>query len=440
MSGRARAALWIAGIVLGGVAVWAVVAPRPSRPSPAPAPEPVVDAAVDDGPGLPYESRLAAADVLIEAHTARAAQAGSSWLARQMVAAAYIDRARLTGEYDDWIRAERWLEGAFEIAPDGGGPIMTRAELNYALHRFSLVEADLSRAENAVLVDDRERAEITARRGDLHFQAGRYAAALDAYRSAYDDDRTTGHALRLAHYHWKTAAFVEAEQYFAEAERLLSRPTHETRARIHVHRGLMDLSRARYEDALAHYRAADRVFDGYWLVEEHIAEADALAGRTDEAVRAYQDLVERTGAPELMEALARLLAESAPMEAADLARRAWRGFQARLAQLPEATYAHALEHCLHPTWGDPARAVELAEANAALRSGADARALLARAYAAADRLDDARRVVDELVVMAWSTAESHAIASEVYAAVGEPDRAAAERERAQAIRPDVFDL
>ena len=73
-------------------------------------------------------------------------------------------------------RHEALAEG-FEVAPAGAGPVMTRAALNYTLHRLDPIEADLVVQEGAVLVDKPTQARIAAMRGDVAFQRGQYEAA-----------------------------------------------------------------------------------------------------------------------------------------------------------------------------------------------------------------------------------------------------------------------
>ena len=72
---------------------------------------------------------------------------------------------------------------------------------------------------------------------------------------------------------------------------------------VELQRGLLDFDRRRDHEALAHYRVAERAYSGYWLIEEHIAEALDRLGRTAQAVEMYQRVIERTRNPEFVSAL-----------------------------------------------------------------------------------------------------------------------------------------
>jgi Xaa-Pro aminopeptidase len=98
----------------------------------------------------------------------------------------------------------------------------------------------------------------------------------------------------------------------------------------------------------------------------------------------YADLVARTGNPEFMDALARLLrarGEEARAQAWIAAAR--RVHEQRLALFPEASWGHALGHFLD--FGEPEIAVTLAEMNWRLRPNREAAQLLEAAYARAGR-------------------------------------------------------
>lgn len=202
--------------------------------------------------------------------------------------------------------------------------------------------------------------------------------------------------------------------------------------------GLMDLSRGRYEEALAHYQEADRRFDGWWLVHEHIAEVEVLLGHLDEAERRYRDVVERTNNPELIDALADLLEQRGHAdEAATFRARADARFEEQLEQLPEAAYGHALEHFLEH--GTPERALELAEANYRMRPGGEATVRLAQALLRSDRAADARARLEPLLATRYRTAELHATMARAARATGDEALAAEHEGLATAIDPHALD-
>jgi tetratricopeptide (TPR) repeat protein len=114
---------------------------------------------------------------------------------------------------------------------------------------------------------------------------------------------------------------------------------------MHLQRGLLDLSRNQAEEALAHYRDAERELSGWWLIDEHIAEALALLGRTNEAITLYESVVERNARPEFLAALAKLYAQRGEADRAracrQRARIVWQPWRERF---PEVVQGHSHDH------------------------------------------------------------------------------------------------
>jgi hypothetical protein len=99
------------------------------------------------------------------------------------------------------------------------------------------------------------------------------------------------------------------------------------------------------ETALRHYRDAKRQFPGWWLADEHIAEALALQGHDERALAIYQGVLSRTGDPEFMDALARIYRHRGDeLTASKWIALAKAGHATRLARFPEAAAGHAKQH------------------------------------------------------------------------------------------------
>src|SRR5690606_36652229 len=149
---------------------------------------------------------------------------------------------------------------------------------------------------------------------------------------------TAASAIRIAYDLWQTGRFEQAERWLGAAEARAAGDGRE-RAWIELQRGQIDLDRGHLDEALGHYRRADRLFSGWWLVEEHIAEIYALRGEHGATERRYRDRIERTGSPEFMDALARVLeARGRSQQARALIDRPTRAYERRLEVLPEASY------------------------------------------------------------------------------------------------------
>jgi tetratricopeptide (TPR) repeat protein len=275
------------------------------------------------------------------------------------------------------------------MAPAGSGPLMGRASLNYALHRLDRVEEDVAIFEKRLLLDDPARAEILKMRGDVALQRGQLDAAGALYAESLSLHPTLGARYGETQILQQRGDHDGALAGIDLCEELVKGHQPSTRMWLDLQRGLVELDRKRYDAALAHYRAAKEHVSGHWLIREHIAEVTALLGRKDEALSMYEQIVLDTHNPEFVDAVAQLLAEQGDEEGA--ARwEVWaeQGFARLLAQYPDAAAGHALAHYLH--YGDPERAVALAEKNAALRPNREALLLLAEAYTHAGRGDDAR--------------------------------------------------
>lgn len=413
----------------------------PSRPAPAPAPAPHTAAAVADASTAPSrpapEVDLATLDARLDAEERLAERRPNDWLQWEVVARGAMERARRSGDYNDYARAERALDRAFAAAPQGSGPLVTRVKLNYTLHRLSRVEPDLAAIERWAVITRDQRDLVASMRSDVAFHSGRYDDARRGYEARLAVARDVANLVAMAQLEWKTARFTQAEALLSEAARAATTEGSTLEAWVSMVRGMMALDRGRYDEAVGHYREGLRATPGSWVLEEHAAEALLLGGHVEEARLMYADLVARTHDPEFMDAMAEIAERQRhPDEAARWVREARAGHDARVRLFPEAAAGHALEHYLRR---DPRVAVGLAERNRDARPGGEAQVRLARAYLRVGRLADARRVIEATLTTPWNTAEQHAVASVVFRLSGDAARADAERARAVAINPHAMD-
>ncbi|HZL85852.1 MAG TPA: hypothetical protein VFD07_10800 [Candidatus Krumholzibacteria bacterium] len=339
-----------------------------------------------------YTAELADLTAKIRGLDARAEeQRATSWMAQADAAMAHAERARLTGEYEDYAAADALLMRAFEIAPEGAGPFLERASLDFTLHRLPRVEAALAAAERAILVDVPTRAAILGLRAEVSLQRGRLEEARRGFVAALNlHSNGTGWA-RLASWQWETGDLEGAAATYRKAAAMSPAARGSQRAWAHLQLGLIDLEAGRLDGAMRHYRDADATFPGWWLIEEHIAEVLTLQGRTRAAMDLYGDLVQRTHNPEFMDALARIhRARGDEKGAEQWIHAARRIHDQRLARFPEAASGHALEHYID--FGDTEAAVRLAQANFAMRPNRTAREQLVRAYEKAGQAGAARQL------------------------------------------------
>lgn len=357
-----------------------------------------------------------------------------SAIALGRAAAEYVALARMSGDYDDYAKAEALLEDAFaaELAIP---PYLLRGRLHYSLHRLDRARADLQRHVGLSLHDASGDAAALLLGADLAFAQGNYDAARHGYETTLAMRPSSAAMASLAYYRWRTGEFDEAESLYRRSLTQLGDAA-EPRAWTHLQLGLMDLERGRYEEALVHYRDADAELPGFWLIEEHLAEVLTLSGELAAAKTMYVDIIARTDNPEFMDALAGILRDEGDVAGAQQwIARARAIYAGRMAQFPEATAGHALEH--HLAFGDATDALALAQRNVALRPNTETRIPLAQAYLAADLPHEAVAVIEVALASPVRTAELHAVAAAAFAAIGDTAREKDQAANARAMNPRI---
>ena len=385
-----------------------------------------------------YSKELARLNRELKAKMAFAAVRPDSWLHLSGVAEAYFERARLSGNFRDYSVALNTLQKVFALVDNGNGPVLLRARLNYSLHRLPAIESDLLTAESALLINKSAIAQIDGIRADVMLQQGQYKEARQIYDELEKSYPSSTSAIRTAQAYVYTGDYEEAERWFALAGDRAPRRSAQLRSWIELQTGILYLEQGRLNEALVHYQHALELFPGYWLVEEHIAEIDALQGRTDKAKLAYRNLINRTGSPLFMIALAEILlqgGELAKKESVTLLEKADHIYATMASQIPEAIAGHALEHFLQR--GIAKQALQLATDNYLLRSGGPSAVLFAQAHTVNGQLSEASAILDKLLTTQYRSADLHVTASIVYRALGFNDRADHQQQLARAINPDA---
>jgi tetratricopeptide (TPR) repeat protein len=307
--------------------------------------------------------------------------------------------AALSGDYADFKVAEDSITKALHAHGPVDDLLYFNAHLHFKLHRFNTAREIIASMPLAG-----ESASLRALAADLDLQQGRYAEALAEYEALAAENPGWDMLARLAYYRLKTGHPEEADELYRRAADMIPAKDMRAYAWIELQRGLVDLEYGRPEEALAHYRLADRAWSGYWLIEEHIAEALHLTGQTRRAIALYRDIIERTHNPEFMTALANILEEADPEAATALYFEADALYRRQFELYPEATAGHLIEHLLEKRDSDP-RLREYAEWNHALRPNAEAKLLLARSYLKLGDVVAARALIDEILQTPWRTPE-----------------------------------
>jgi len=373
-----------------------------------------------------YEREAAALDAAIDGAVQLIAKRPDDTLIALETVTLYTERARLTGNYDDYGKAQALLELATSRGHKASYPCLAHAKLHYALHRLQAASAALDLCPITA-----DPVEIAGLRGDIAFYSARYQEAEDLYRSLVNQVGSTQQYFRLAIFRHKMGSPGEAAALMEAAEKRYHGGSATMKAWFKVQRGLIAWDRGQVGEALAMYSFASDELPGWWLIDEQIAEAKRLNGDTAAAKALYENIIRRNGLPEHMDELARLLREgTAPESATEWIKRAETVYRERLKAFPEASVGHAVDHFLQ--FGTPTEALALARRNAELRPYGDAQIALAAALFRAGQAAAAADCIAKVEASGWNTAQLHAVAAQINAGLGRS--AAADAQRAKAVQ------
>lgn len=384
-----------------------------------------------------YGQALARAEAHLASARASYTLGPDQWLRGEVLARALVARWRLAGDYRDLAEADALLNRGLAEAPDPSGPALERAVLSVLVHRLGQAEAALARVSRAVVPEPADTADAAALSGDIALQRGRLELAARHFNGALAIDKATGITLR--------GAMLEAWRGDRKAaakglEELIARPRQQpvVLAELMLQRATVAYMTGDWDAAGRWVGAAQRVFPGYWLADAYAAQQFALAGRTADAIRAYETVARRSGRPEVQDALAHLLRlEGRGAESRAWAAKAAAGWEARGRLFPEAVAHHRAEHEL--TVGSAARALAYAQADAGPRPQAPNLVIYARALLSAGRPREALAALDRADAQGWVSAGQQMARAEVLAALGRTADSEAARAKAEAINPHAAD-
>ena len=361
------------------------------------------------------------------------------WLRRESLALGLLRRAQLTGALDDYAAALDESRKGMELAPKGGGPLLTLASVAMSTHVLDDTESALSLlAKVAVTPSAPELSEIAALRGDLAFYRGDMRGAAAAYAEADGLLRSAGTTIRLARLAKARGELEAARDWFLRSLGGDPPATPQLAGQIALQIGGIELARGNYTAARLQFETANRLFPGHWLVEAHLAQSKALGGDISGAISDMRSLAGRTGHPDVLDALALMLrAEGRVAESRMWADRAGALWTAQMEVLPEAALGHAIEHEL--AFGSPERAVTLARRNADARPYGEAYLLLGQALMQTGDFKAALAEVRRARASGWNSASLHALESNLLLLLGRSREASEQRELALARNPRIFD-
>ncbi len=423
-----------ASAVIGGFALVSAWRAKPALPIVIEPPATIAPVAAR----VDARAALAEIDRNIAQLKARAATRYGDMIDREKLASAYLSRFRLTGNWSDLVEAQQQADAGFGLVPGGHGPFLVRATVAMTAHRLAAAEADLKRVDAFVVPDLETRSEGPALHGDIALARGDMAGAERWYANAAALQKWPGLYWRFGNLAAMRGDFAVAERYFNAADGLNRTPSTAFRADSLLRQGGLMLAQGRWPDAERLFVEADRVFPGWWRAQMRVAQMRALGGDITGAITALEDVAQRSNAPEAMDILAGLYrSRGNAAKAQEWAGRAATLWDARLAAIPEAAWAHVIDHEL--AFGSPQRALALAQQNATNRPDGPGKVLLAKALLASGRPEAAMTELDRAEQQGFVSIDLHLTRADAQAAMGNGDGVAAARARALALNPHALD-
>ncbi|HYP28962.1 MAG TPA: tetratricopeptide repeat protein [Blastocatellia bacterium] len=325
-------------------------------------------------------------------------------------------RAALAGNLSEFETAEAAIERAIRQIGPAPDLYFIKANLDFTFHRLAEVRRDLELGTGL-----RDSLQGRALQADMDFQEGRYEEAERAYERLIRDSRTWDNLVRLAYLRARMGDVSGAEQLYVEAEDELTAKEMRAYAWVELQRGALDLRHGRYDEAWAHYDRANRAYSGYWLVEEHMAEALGARGNFEEAVALYEKVIARAPRPEFRQALGELYEF---MGRPDLAQPCYEKALAAYiesADRGEVHYYHHLSDFYSDVREDGREAVRWAARDVEMRENFSTLAALAWAFYRDRRFTDAMDTINKALSSGVRDAHIFRQAGMIYLSAGEKD-------------------
>lgn len=285
----------VAGIILAGYALIAAISNWSNRKSTAAASRSEQSVVRPDK--MSADSQIQKAEAIIK----RAPDQPDGY---NLLAAAYLQKARETGDFGFNARAETALNRSLAIAPDDFDAMRLQAMLLLAYHRFQEALEVARRAQTL----RPENADIYGAMTDALVELGDYEGAIRAAQKMVDlrpDTASYSRVSYLRSLHGDTEGAIEAMRV---AVRAADPRSPESVAWCRVHLGLELMKAGRRDEAEREFDEALAVFPDYYMALSAKARARLSAGDTASALELYKRAQERVPLPETIIAHGDLLA------------------------------------------------------------------------------------------------------------------------------------
>jgi tetratricopeptide (TPR) repeat protein len=338
--------------------------------------------------------------------------------------------ASLTESETDFETVRRTIAGLIDDFGPKEDVCLLKANVDGRFHLLKAVKQDLELCPSLA-----RRAAGRRILTDVAYQEGRYSDARRGLEELIAEERTWDDLARLAHWHGKMGNVELADRLYEEAADELTAKEMISLAWLELQRGKLALSRGWYDSARKHYQLSEASFPGDWKTDVHMAGLVSAEGDLDRAVVLLQGVMPRAPRPELKQALGELLAFAGRNDEAQ------RWLDAALAEFlasaekGEVHYYHHLADLFADVGGEPAKAVQWARKDLALRSNFSTQTTLAWALLQAGEVDEGLKWINKALSSGVQDAGIFATASALFRAAGKIAQGESYARAAEAINP-----
>jgi len=347
--------------------------------------------------------------------------------------AAYLQKARESGDFSYYLKAEKALEKALQRSPQHVATLASLAAAKAAQHRFR--EA-IALAEQATVLqpDDAYSHGIL---GDALLEAGETERARGVYAKLLRLSPGLFSYSRMANLRSLEGDMPGAVQYLqkaVEAGRRNGMPK-ESLAWCYVQMGEMHWSSGDWKTAEKHYQSALAITPEGYLPLEHLAELRAAQGRHPEALRLYEKVIARAPHPDFYEAVGDIHAAlGRPAEAKKWHGRAREAYLKAVEQGNIGYYRH-LAHFYADIERNPKEAIRWAEKDLEVRKDAHAYDTLAWARYRAGDYPGAAEAMRKALALGAKDAELFFHAALIHTRLGKKPEARRQLQQSLAANP-----
>ncbi len=244
----------------------------------------------------PMNAWATGADRQIQLAEARIKSLPASPHGYTMLADAYMQKARETGDFGFNARAETTLNRSLEIDPDDRSALILRATLLLTYHRFR----DALEAAKRAQVPGHESADLYGVMTDSLVELGDYPAAIEAAQKMMDlrpDSAAYARASYLRALHGDLEGAIEA---MVVAVKAANPRNPENAGWYRVHLGLNLMNAGKRAEGEREFDLALEAFPDYHLALAAKARARVTAGDFDGAIQFYRRAQARVPLPEVV--------------------------------------------------------------------------------------------------------------------------------------------